>query len=104
MVVFFFIYRMAPYFVMLKFMFIGYDSIYTIFLSKIFLNLSLFIIIYIYIFGKKNELQLLCIRIHPTLMLRISQLFLLHNFKALLKIMKLIMHSCNFAHNSNDIS
>ena len=45
----FFFYWMAPYFVMLKFMFIGYDSIYTIFLSKIFLNLSLFIIIYIYI-------------------------------------------------------
>ena len=46
--VFFFFYWMAPYFVMLKFMFIGYDSIYKIFLSKIFLNLSLFIIIYIW--------------------------------------------------------
>ena len=101
MVVFFFIYRMAPYFVMLKFMFIGYDSIYTIFYQKFSWT---FLYLLLYIFGKKNELQLLCIRIHPTLMLRISQLFLLHNFKALLKIMKLIMHSCNFAHNSNDIS
>jgi len=90
---------------MLKFMFIGYDSIYTLVFSKNFLNLSLFIIIfYFFLLGKKNELQLLCIRLHPTLMLRISQLFLLQNFKALLKIMKLIMHSCNFAHNTNDIS
>ena len=99
-----FFYWMAPYFVMLKFMFIGYDSTHTIVFSKILLNLYLFIYFYYYYLGKKNELQLLCIRLHPTLMLRISQLFLLHNFKALLKIMKLIMHSCNFAHNSNDIS
>ena len=88
---------------------LDYMTIFTqhfFFLSKIFLyfflrwNCSLGLLIYFYIFIYlfisilliKEILKSLHIKLQPTLLLRINHLFLLCNFKTLLKNLNLIVH------------
>lgn len=71
-----------------------YDSVYTIssrFFKKFlyFFPFGIALLIY-FIFLKEKELQSSCIKLQLTLLQGINHLFLLRDFKALLKILKLL--------------
>ena len=72
---------------------------YILFFQKIFyaffpfgIVLLVFLQIILFYFIKDKELQSLCIKLYPSLFLRNNYIFMLCYFKAILKILNLIMH------------